>query len=181
MPHPLPSAIQAQIDIDNDRRARGLASPPIVDFTRFEDTYRGPRSGNYEGLIATHKGKADKKHGGMRSNSIGVKPALKATAPTVNFGDTSGKIASLPAGGSESDMAPQPAAQRKPDPRVILSALKDILGPERETDEYLDGYEILALHQLDQLDFEERDMVMAEFQRSGKLKIQGQKGALGVF
>jgi len=32
MPHPLPSAIQAQIDIDHDCRARGIASTPIVDF-----------------------------------------------------------------------------------------------------------------------------------------------------
>jgi len=169
MPHPLPSAIQAQIDIDNDRRARGIASPPIVDFTRFEDTYRGPRSGNYEGLIATRKAKAGDKYGGMRSSSIGVKPPLKKT---IHFDETCG---------TESDVAPHPAAQRKPDPRLILAALKDILGSERETDEYLDGHELLALHQLDQLDFEERDVVMADFQRTGKLQIQGRKGSLGSF
>ena len=169
MPHPLPSAIQAQIDIDNDRRARGIASPPIVDFTRFEDTYRGPRSGNYEGLIATRKAKAGDKYGGMRSSSIGVKPASKKT---IHFEETSGP---------ESDVAPHPAAQRKPDPRLVLAALKDILGSERETNEYLDGHELLALHQLDQLDFEERDVVMADFQRMGKLRIPGRRGGLGSF
>ncbi|KIM42350.1 hypothetical protein M413DRAFT_132106 [Hebeloma cylindrosporum] len=175
MPHPLPSAIQAQIDIDNDRRARGIGSPPIVDFTRFEDTYRGPRSGNYEGLIASRTSKA----GGTRSSSIGIQPAaLKTTAPTVHFGDTYGKMDTASSG---SDMAPHPAAQRKPDPRLILSALKDILGSEREIGEYLDAHELLALHQLDQLDFEERDTVMVAFQRTGKLQMQGGKGGLVVF
>jgi hypothetical protein len=176
MPHPLPSAVQAQIDIDNDRRARGIASPPIVDFTRFEDTYRGPRSGNYEGLIANRKAKVGDKYGGMRSSSIGVKPLLKTTAPAVHFDETSRNATT-----DRSDIEPQPAAQRKPDPRLVLSALKDILGSERETDEYLDGHELLAFHQLDQLDFEERDALMADSQRTGKLQIPGRKGALGSF
>jgi hypothetical protein len=169
MPHPLPSAIQAQIDIDNDRRARGIASPPIVDFTRFEDTYRGPRGGNYEELIATRKAKAGDKYGGMRRSSIGVKPASKEA---IYFDETSG---------TESDVAPHPAAQRKPDPRLVLAALKDIFDLEPETQEYLDGHKLLALHQLDQLDFEERDVVMADFQRTGKSQIQGRNGGLGSF
>jgi hypothetical protein len=38
-----------------------------------------------------------------------------------------------------------------------------------------------SLHQLDQLDFDERDVVMANFQRTGKLQIQGRKGGLGSF
>jgi len=105
----------------------------------------------------------------MRSSSIGVKPASKKV---IHFDETCG---------IESDVAPHPAAQRKPDPRLVLAALKDILGSERETDEYLDGHELLALHQLDQLDFEERDLVMADFQRKGKLQIQGRKGGLGSF
>ena len=166
MPHPLPSAIQAQIDIDNDRRARGIASPPIVDFTRFEDTYRGPRGGNYEWLIATREAKAGDKFGGMRSSSIGVQPASKKT---IHFDETCG---------TETDVAPHPAAQHKPDPRLLLAALKDILDLERES---LDGHELLALHQFYQLDFEDRDVVMADFQRTGKLQIQGRKGGLGSF
>ena len=80
-----------------------------------------------------------------------------------------------------SEVAPQPAAQRKPDPRLVLVALKDVLASERETDEYLDRHELLAMHQLDQLDFEERNVVMADFQRTGKLQIQGRKGGLGSF
>ena len=102
----------------------------------------------------------------MRSSSIGV---------TIHFDETYG---------TESDVAPHPAAQRKPDLRLVLAALKDILGLERETDEYLDGHELLALHQLDQLDFEERDVVIADFQRTGELQIlqiQGRKGGLHRF
>ena len=41
MPQPLPLVIQAQIDIDSDRIAQGLISPPIVDFTCFNDQYHG--------------------------------------------------------------------------------------------------------------------------------------------
>lgn len=41
-------------------------------------------------------------------------------------------------------------------------------------DEYLDAHELFTLHQLDQLDFKERDMVMAaDLQWTGKLQIQG--------
>jgi hypothetical protein len=74
-------------------------------------------------------------------------------------------------------VAPHPAAQRKPDPRLLLAALKDILGWERES---LDGHELLTLHQFYPL-FEDRDVVMADFQRTGKLQIQGRKGGLGSF
>jgi hypothetical protein len=69
MPQSLSSAIQAQMDIDADRIAKGLVSPPIVDFTRFDDQYRGPRSGNFEGLITKTKLTS------RRSGSI--KPILK--------------------------------------------------------------------------------------------------------
>jgi len=72
----------------------------------------------------------------------------------VRFSDASGKMAYTTT--DASDMAPQAAVQRKPDPRLVLAALKDILGSEREIDEHLDGHELLAMHQLDQLDFEER-------------------------
>ena len=51
----------------------------------------------------------------MTSISIGVKPVLKTTAPTIHFCETYGKLAGVTTGGSESDVAPHPAAQRKQD------------------------------------------------------------------
>jgi hypothetical protein len=82
-----------------------------------------------------------------------------------------------------SDLVPHPAAQRKPDPRLVLSSLKDILGvdSEQQIDEYLNGHDLLAMHQLDQLDFEERDIVKNDLKRTSKLHVQGRKGALGSF
>ena len=67
---------------------------------------------------------------------------------------------------------------------IIISfviTLKDILGSERETGEDLGEHQLLALHQLDQLDFEERDGVIANFKQSGKLHIQGRRRRLGLF
>jgi len=45
----------------------------------------------------------------------------------------------------------------------------------------LDRHDLLALHQLDKLDFKERDVVVADFQRAGKLQIHGRKGGIGLF
>jgi hypothetical protein len=69
IPQPIPSEIQGQIDIDGDRIARGLVSPPIVDFTRFDDKYRGPRSGNFEGLVTKTKQ--------TNGSGVSIKPILK--------------------------------------------------------------------------------------------------------
>jgi len=46
----------------------------------------------------------------------------------------------------------------------------------------MDRHELLALHQLDwHLDFEERDVAMADFHRTGKLQLQGRRRGLGLF
>jgi hypothetical protein len=58
---------------------------------------------------------------------------------------------------------------------LSLVCVKGYSRSEREIDEYLDGHELLALHPLDQLDFEEHDVV-ADFHRTEKLQIQGRKG-----
>lgn len=139
MPRSLPSVTQTQIDIDGDRVARGLVSPPIVDFTRFDDGYRGPRNGNFEGLVTKMK---------QTSRRVSIKPILKRSPHS--------------SGASRNDPTnivsnPHPASMRKPDPRLIVSALESIVpdSPKKPAD-VLDVYELLGMHQLDQLDFEER-------------------------
>ena len=139
MPQPLPSVTQAQIDIDGDRIARGLISPPIVDFTRFDDQYRGPRNGNFEGLVTRMK----------RTNgrSVSIKPILKRNPH-------SGVIKN-----NNTILDPHPASTRKPDPRLIVSTLElVVLDPLKKPADVLDVYDFLGMHQLDQLDFEERDI-----------------------
>ena len=137
--------IQAQIDIDGDRIARGsLISPPIVDFTRFDDRYRGPRSGNFEGLVTKTKQT-------NRSISVGVKPILKRNPHS----------SGLTTKTNTTDMIldPHPASVRKPDPRLIISALEAVvLDSSKKPADVLDVYDLLGMHQLDQLDFEERDI-----------------------
>lgn len=146
MPQRLPSVIQAQIDIDGDRIARGLLSPPIVDFTRFDDRYRGPRSGNFEGLVTKTKQ--------INVNNVSIKPILKRNP------HSSGLMKN-----NTSDMIldPHPASLRKPDPRLIISALEAVvLDSVNKPADFLDVYDLLGMHQLDQLDFEERDMARGD-------------------
>lgn len=145
MPQPLSSAIQAQMDIDADRIARGLVSPPIVDFTRFDDQYRGPRSGNFEGLMTKTK-QANRRSGG-------IKPILKRNPHSAGVKKNNPVDVILD---------PHPASMRKPDPRLIVSTLELVLlDSQKKPADVLDIYELLGMHQLDQLDFEEREIARA--------------------
>jgi hypothetical protein len=150
MPQPIPSELQAQIDIDNDRIARGLASPPLVDFSTFEDTYHGPRDKEFEGLCAESvepKIKPILKRN--RSSSARVFDAQKSFSPLTLSSD------------------------RKPDPRLIVAALEQVLnsGPQ-DIGEHLDIHELLGMHQLDQLNFEERDAIRTQMFHGGRRSMQ---------
>ncbi|EDR07636.1 uncharacterized protein LACBIDRAFT_327503 [Laccaria bicolor S238N-H82] len=150
LPHPIPSELQAQIDIDNDRIARGLASPPLTDFSTFEDTYRGPRGKGFEGLFAP-------------SVEPKIKPILKRNR-------------SLSAGVSNAQKTFSPlnlSSDRKPDPRRIVAALEQVLnlGPQ-DVGEHLDIHELLGMHQLDQLNFEERDAIRSQTFHGGRQAMQ---------
>ncbi|KAF8809756.1 Rho GTPase activation protein [Phlegmacium glaucopus] len=150
MPQPLPSVIQAQIDIDGDRIARGLISPPIVDFTHFDDRYRGPRSGHFEGLVTKTKQ--------TNGSNVSIKPILKRNPQS--FGVMKNNT-------SDMILDPHPASLRKPDPRLIVSALEAVvLDPLKKPADLLDVFDLLGMHQLDQLDFEERDIARGNSSQS---------------
>ena len=154
MPQPLPSVIQAQIDIDGDRIARGLVSPPIVDFTRFDDQYRGPRNGYFEGLVT----KVKKRNG----RSVSIKPILKRNS---HSGATKN---------NDTVLDPHPASIRKPDPRLIVSTLElVVLDSLKKPADVLNVYDLLGMHQLDQLDFEEREIARGD---SGQTCPRGERG-----
>jgi len=146
MPQTIPSELQAQIDIDNDRIARGLASPPLIDFSTFEDTYRGPRDKEFKGLFA-------------ESVEPKIKPILKRNR-------------SSSAGGFNAQKTFSPlnlSSDRKPDPRLIVAALEQVrnLGPQ-DIGEHLDIHELLGMHQLDQLNLEERDAIRSQMIHGGR-------------
>ena len=154
MPQPLPSVIQTQIDIDGDRIARGLTSPPIVDFTRFDDQYRGPRNGYFEGLVTKMK-KSNRR-------SVSIKPISKRNSLS---------------GPNNIILDPHPASTRKPDPRLIVSTLERVvLDPLKKPADVLDVYDLLGMHQLDQLDFEEREIERGN--TSGKSYPRGEMGKI---
>jgi hypothetical protein len=69
---------------------------------------------------------------------------------------------------------PHPASTRKPDPRLIVSTLERVvLDPLKKPADVLDVYDLLGMHQLDQLDFEEREI---EKGNSGNACPKGEKG-----
>ena len=62
---------------------------------------------------------------------------------------------------------PHPASTRKPDPRLIVSTLElVVLDPLKKPADVLDVYDLLGMHQLDQLDFEERDILRGNNDKS---------------
>ncbi|PPR04254.1 hypothetical protein CVT24_013345 [Panaeolus cyanescens] len=216
MPQPLPSSTDADYE-DLATQHIGMSafsgvskSPPIIDFTRFEDTYRGPRNGNFEGLLA-------RKTSGWKGQGSGIasKPSkdsgsrMASTASSKNNRRSSrgdslrhapstsmtmrNTPSSLSTGLSKDEsyfnVAPQPASSRKPDPRSILVAVKEVeddisrglqLPRAREIDSYFRTRELLEMHYLDQVDFEEREMVRQKFAQSGSLEVEGRHGALVV-
>jgi hypothetical protein len=150
----------------NNMHGRAAGSPPIVDFTTFEDTYRGTRMGNFEGLMA----RRSRGHTARIASEGATKPVPKRPATP------SSGAKPIPLTG-----VPLPASARKPDPRLILSSLENVLGTSQDVDEYLNAHDLLAMHQLDQVDFDDRDRIRANLIDSGKLEVHGRKGALGAF
>ena len=124
--------------------ARGPVSPPIVDLASFDTGYRDSRTaGNFEGLLT--------KTNQTNESSVSMKQISKRN-PTSSGGMKNNHT-------SDMILDPHPASTRKPDPRLIISALElVILHPLEKPLALLDVYDLLGMHQLDQLDFEERDM-----------------------
>ncbi|PPQ71663.1 hypothetical protein CVT26_010582 [Gymnopilus dilepis] len=168
MPQALPSEGPTRVDIDSDRLSRAMASPPLVDFTQFEDTYRGPRTGNFEGLMAS----TSRSRSGMRSSSSGIRLPSRAREPS-------------PATASADTNSAEPGASlasvhRKPDPRLILEALRDVLGSAQTVEDRLDALEHRNAHQLDQQAFGERQRAKTLLLEVGKVDVQDRQGPLVV-
>ncbi|CAA7269869.1 unnamed protein product [Cyclocybe aegerita] len=180
----------------NEYKHTGASSPPLVDFTRFEDTYRPPRERRFEGLLAVSSmrsgfglseglGLGPRERGEMRSVSggavlmgndgqrggvgrQGLKSALKHPAPRedFSFGTPMQSSGATGAGGPTITVSepPLPASARKPDPRLVLDTLEELFALHDQTAGekalgHLDAYELLGAHQLDLMDFEERERI----------------------
>ncbi len=76
---------------------------------------------------------------------------------------------------------PLPASSRKPDPRLILSSVESILGSEIVVSKYLNTHELLAMHQLDQVDFDDRDRTRAKLIKQVILDVPGRKDFLSAW
>lgn len=153
---------QVAMDISHTQKA-GVVSPLIIDFTNFEDKYREPRVGNLEGIINSRI------TGNITSGRNGsIESASKGSPIFVNN--------KAPISG-----APLPASSRKPDPRLILSSLESVLGAETSTGKYLNAHELLAMHQLDQVDFDDRDRMRAKLIKQGIHDVPGRKNFLSTW
>ncbi|KJA19164.1 hypothetical protein HYPSUDRAFT_89487 [Hypholoma sublateritium FD-334 SS-4] len=155
--------LDTQVAMDTSHTQRtSVASPPVIDFTNFEDNYREPRAGDFDG---TMKSRTTRKVISGRNGAI--ESACKGSPIFVND--------KVPVSGT-----PLPASSRKPDPRLILSSLESILGVETSIAKYLNAHELLAMHQLDQVDFDDRDRMRAKLIKHDILDIPGRKNFLTV-
>lgn len=143
--HHQPFNTQIWADTCHGNSRNGMVTPPTVDFKNFESEQLGnPESPRRQ-----------------RSVGKGMSPAKFPDSPPSVLvtgkkpGPLTGSIL--------------PASARKPDPRLILSSLESVLGAEHDIEKSLDAHELLAMHQLDQVDFEDRDRTRMNWTERGRL------------
>ena len=135
-------------DPDFARGYLASGSPPLVDFTRFEDRYRSPSS-DYNGLITISNGNKSPK--AMSLNGSEVDNDVFARIGNEIVGGPSEMLRNS----SGRDVL-YPANERKPDPRLIIDAL------ESSSDAayircLLDVDDIMRIHNADQQDLHLRE------------------------
>ena len=171
---PLPNfQKQAQMDILHHhtdpvatRSYLASGSPPIVDFTRFEDRYRSP-SNDYDSLFSVSKGKkvdSERKATSHFSSSRSGKPGnvfanenwtAKQGSYTENGCGNSGRVGVDEMVRNSSRDVLYPANERKPDPRLILDALENA-SETFDIQGLLNVDDLLMAYDVDQGDFESR-------------------------
>jgi len=192
MPEPSSKTLEnAQMDIWHQgdsfapRSCLASGSPPIVDFTRFEDRYRGSGR-DYDGLLtASRESRSDAgkgkdspsfRFGGSKgriqsdqyvgdakipTNSIeghdsDVKMTSKIYGPIGNLDGA--RMRESGCGGVEMinggvDGSTIPASERKPDPRLVVDSLYNVLGTMANVRQFLDVDDLAKMHEDDRKDF----------------------------
>lgn len=170
------------------RFCHASGSPPIVDFTRFEDRYRGS-SRDYDGLLAVSNGHMSRIGMGKGASSFHFGGSKSRRCSDQNVGETKSPLDSEVMGrdlcihadwkisepiGKSDDAETQegrysgveitdsggrtggtiiPASKRKPDPGLIISSLRNILGDLVDFREYFDMGDLARTHEVDRSDF----------------------------
>lgn len=185
MPEPSSKTLEnAQMgDSFASRSCLASGSPPIVDFTRFEDRYRGSGR-DYDGLLTAsresrsgtgkRKDSPSFRFGGSKSRDqyVGdakiptngivrrdsdVNIALKLCGP---IGDLDGAgmreggrggVEMINGGGGSGSTIP--ASERKPDPRLVIDSLCNVLGEMANVRDFLDVDDLAKMHEDDRRDF----------------------------
>jgi len=138
-------------------------SPPIVDFTKFEDRYRSPSS-DYDSMLSVSEGKNKRKALSLFSSNRSGKPdnvfankawktAKQGIITDNGFGMGMG-IDEMVRNSSDRSVL-YPATERKPDPRLIMDAIANA-SEVVDTREQLNVEDLSRTYDADQEDFEVR-------------------------
>lgn len=146
-------------------------SPPIVDFTRFEDRYRSPSS-DYDALLSVSRGnKGDDERKAITSFFSSRRErkdyprnvsALGFPMPDNKDRGKPGRVETVGRNELVRDLSRRnvlyPANERKPDPRLIVDALESASGIV-DIRRLLNVDDLLRIHGVDQQNFELRERV----------------------
>jgi len=146
-------------------------SPPIVDFTKFEDRYRsGSHSGDYDSIISVSKGEKNengRKTVSLFSSNRSGKPGnvfVNKAWKNSKQGDTDNGCSDSKTAQTigideilcnSSDKILHPANERKPDPRLIMDAIENA-SEMVDVRRLLNMDDLLRKYDADQEDFELR-------------------------
>jgi hypothetical protein len=134
-------------------------SPPIVDFTRFEDRYRSPSS-DYDALLSVSRGRKNHNERKVMSSfalsgsDVTNKRTSKGGSYTENGCGNFGGGEEM-ARNSSGRNALHPATERKPDPLLIMDALENA-SEMVNIRGLLSMDELSKIHRVDQENFESR-------------------------
>jgi hypothetical protein len=133
-------------------------SPPIVDFTKFEDRYRSP-SGDYNSLLSISRGNKNDNERKATSCFSSEMKNIDQSLGTSGGGHGGGNVGA----GGVNEMRPTlsgrnvlyPAHEWKPHPRLIMDALDS--ASEMVNIRCLNIDDLLRIHRTDQENFELRE------------------------
>ena len=153
-------------------------SPPIVDFTRFEDRYRSSSQGDYGGLLAFSPGQkrgnegdnrlrysgawngqskwddVGRQHRGRTAFSPGNDMASASKEDSLERDAHVESGADIRGGGRRGSGTVHPSSEKKPHPLLVIDSLAVAFGGTVDIRRFFNLDELLMVHEMNQTDLE---------------------------
>ena len=171
-------------------RTNFTGSPPIVDFTRFEDRYRSSSRGDYDGLLAFSPGQRRGNDGDSRLRYSAAWNGQSKWDHTKNrgtaFGDdmaSASKENSLERdthmkSGVIQASTVHPSSERKLHPLLVIDSLAVIFGGTVDIRRFFNLDELLMIHEMNQKDLEAMTRERESVGPNGKENQRGERSVI---